>query len=149
MSAPAGGVGAGGAGSSGGIAATMGLSASQFAHVAATYGYVAFWIFASAGVILYNKWILTVWGFSYPITLTMWHMAFCSSVSALLVRACARARCWALGAAGRRALRRGAWAAQRACVCARAGGRARRGRRRRRCARLRRPPRALFRKAAS
>jgi hypothetical protein len=39
-----------------------------------------------AGVILYNKWILTVWGFHFPITLTLWHMAFCSIVAFVLVR---------------------------------------------------------------
>jgi hypothetical protein len=69
------------------LGASFGLSPAQVAQVALTYGYVAFWIVASAGVILYNKWILTVWGFDYPITLTMWHMAFCSFVSAVLVRA--------------------------------------------------------------
>ena len=68
-------------------ASAVGISTSQFAQVATTYSYVAFWILASAGVILYNKWILTVWGFTFPITLTMWHMAFCSVVSAILVRA--------------------------------------------------------------
>jgi hypothetical protein len=65
---------------------SFGLSAAQMAQVAVTYGYVAFWIGTSAGVILYNKWILTVWGFEYPITLTMWHMVFCTFISAILVR---------------------------------------------------------------
>lgn len=37
-------------------------------------------------MILYNKWILTVWGFHFPITLTLWHMAFCSIVAFVLVR---------------------------------------------------------------
>ena len=75
------------------LGASFGLSPAQVAQVAMTYGYVAFWIVTSAGVILYNKWILTVWGFDYPITLTMWHMAFCSFVSAVLVRgAAARTR---------------------------------------------------------
>ena len=71
------------------LGASFGLSPAQVAQVAMTYGYVAFWIVTSAGVILYNKWILTVWGFDYPITLTMWHMAFCSFVSAVLVRGAA------------------------------------------------------------
>jgi len=103
-----------------GLAASLGLSGAQFATVVATYGYVSFWIVASAGVILYNKWsappprparvlaraaapgrpratltrqprlacaVLTVWGFNFPISLTMWHMVFCSAVSALLARA--------------------------------------------------------------
>lgn len=34
----------------------------------------------------FRRWILTVWGFQYPITLTMWHMGFCSVVSFILVR---------------------------------------------------------------
>lgn len=94
----------------------LGLSAGQMAHVVATYGYVTFWrgaararaatraypraapahlaspprIVSSAGVILYNKWILTVWGFHFPITLTMWHMGFCSVVAFALVRVLAR-----------------------------------------------------------
>ncbi len=97
MSAPVG-TAAGGAS---GLAASFGLSASQLSQVAATYGYVAFWIVASAGVILYNKWILTAWGFDYPITLTMWHMAFCSAVSAALVRARPRLALAALRRRGR------------------------------------------------
>jgi hypothetical protein len=103
MSAAAPGAAAPPAGNS--LAASFGLSPAQMAQVAMTYGYVAFWIVTSAGVILYNKWILTVWGFDYPITLTMWHMAFCSFVSAVLVR---RA-CGARGGAsrGRRAALRG------------------------------------------
>lgn len=40
--------------------------------------YVALWITLSGTVILYNKWILAYYGFPYPITLTMWHMAFSS-----------------------------------------------------------------------
>ena len=70
-------------------AASMGLSHHQLITAGATYGYVTFWIISSAFVILYNKWILTVWGFAFPITLTMWHMAFCSVVAAALVRPCA------------------------------------------------------------
>lgn len=33
-----------------------------------------------------RRWILTVWGFSFPITLTIWHMTFCSILSFALVR---------------------------------------------------------------
>jgi hypothetical protein len=68
------------------VAAKLGLTGEQFAASLATYGYVGFWIATSAGVILYNKWILTTWGFHFPITLTMWHMFFCSLVSFALVR---------------------------------------------------------------
>ena len=34
--------------------------------------YVALWIFLSAAVILYNKWVLAYHGFPYPVALTMW-----------------------------------------------------------------------------
>jgi hypothetical protein len=68
------------------VASSLGLSRAQLMHALATYGYVSFWIVTSAGVILYNKWILTVWGFNFPITLTMWHMSFCSFVAFVLVR---------------------------------------------------------------
>ncbi len=40
--------------------------------------YVTMWIALSGTVILYNKWILAYYGFAYPISLTMWHMAFSS-----------------------------------------------------------------------
>ena len=40
------------------------------------YTYVGLWICMSAGVILYNKYILTVFGFPFPVALTMIHMVF-------------------------------------------------------------------------
>ena len=43
--------------------------------------YVGLWIFLSGTVILYNKWILALYGFPYPVALTMWHMAFSSVCS--------------------------------------------------------------------
>ena len=50
------------------------------------YTYVGVWIGMSAGVILYNKYILTVFGFPFPVALTMMHMAFCSALAFVLVR---------------------------------------------------------------
>lgn len=50
------------------------------------YTYVGAWIALSAGVILFNKWILTSFGFPFPVALTMIHMAFCSSLAFMLVR---------------------------------------------------------------
>jgi len=47
---------------------------------------VALWIVLSATVILFNKYILTTYGFPFPIALTMTHMAFCSAVAFVLVR---------------------------------------------------------------
>lgn len=40
----------------------------------------------SMAVIMYNKWLLAYYGFPYPLTLTLWHMFFCSSIAFLLVR---------------------------------------------------------------
>ena len=48
--------------------------------------YVALWIVLSSGVILYNKWVLTEFGFPFPVALTMIHMAFCSALAFVLVR---------------------------------------------------------------
>ena len=48
--------------------------------------YVSLWIGLSGAVIIYNKWILAVFGFPYPITLTMWHMGFSSVLAFVLVR---------------------------------------------------------------
>jgi hypothetical protein len=48
--------------------------------------YVSLWIALSAGVILYNKYVLAVHGFPFPIALTMIHMAFCSFMAYALVK---------------------------------------------------------------
>jgi hypothetical protein len=48
--------------------------------------YVTVWIALSGTVILYNKWILAYYGFPYPITLTMWHMAFSGGLAFLIIR---------------------------------------------------------------
>ena len=56
---------------------------------------VLLWITSSAVVILSNKWILTEWNggaFRLPITLTLWHQAFCSALSFALVRSGAVAK---------------------------------------------------------
>lgn len=55
-------------------------------EVVRSYAYVATWMSISTAVILFNKWLLAYSGFPYPIALTMWHMAFCSSVAFVAVR---------------------------------------------------------------
>ena len=45
---------------------------SPSARTCQTYTYVAMWIATSAGVILWNKYILAYSGFPYPVTLTLW-----------------------------------------------------------------------------
>jgi hypothetical protein len=46
---------------------------------------LAAWYFSNIGVILLNKYLLSVWGFKYPIFLTMCHMIMCAFL-ALCVR---------------------------------------------------------------
>uniref|UniRef100_A0A5B6ZSZ8 Putative Nucleotide-sugar transporter family protein n=1 Tax=Davidia involucrata TaxID=16924 RepID=A0A5B6ZSZ8_DAVIN len=53
-----------------------------------SYSYVAVWIFLSFTVIVYNKYILDrkLYNWPYPISLTMIHMSFCSTLAFLSVR---------------------------------------------------------------
>ncbi|CAM8978703.1 unnamed protein product [Rhodiola kirilowii] len=53
-----------------------------------SYAYVTIWIFLSFTVIVYNKYILDpkMFNWPFPISLTMIHMAFCSTLAFLLVR---------------------------------------------------------------
>lgn len=51
-----------------------------------TYMFVCVWMSVSMAVIMFNKWLLAFYGFPYPLTLTMWHMTFCSSIALVLVR---------------------------------------------------------------
>lgn len=50
------------------------------------YSYVLLWMSVSCAVILFNKWVLAFSGFPFPITLTLWHMVFCSTVGFICVR---------------------------------------------------------------
>jgi len=59
---------------------------SLLATAASNAGCALLWIALSAAVILYNKWILAVHGFAFPITLTAGHMAVSSIFAAGLVR---------------------------------------------------------------
>ena len=47
--------------------------------------YASIWIALSASVILFNKYILAFGGFPFPITLTVWHMLFSSSIASVFV----------------------------------------------------------------
>lgn len=64
------------------------LSESVLKKIIVSYTYVAIWIFLSFMVIVYNKYILDpkMYNWPYPISLTMVHMGFCSSLAYLLVR---------------------------------------------------------------
>lgn len=64
------------------------LSEGVIKKILLSYTYVAVWIFLSFTVIVYNKYILDrkLYNWPYPISLTMIHMGFCSSLAYLLVR---------------------------------------------------------------
>ncbi|KAA8523024.1 hypothetical protein F0562_009447 [Nyssa sinensis] len=64
------------------------LSEGVVKNILLSYACVAIWIFLSFTVIVYNKYILDrkMYNWPYPISLTMIHMAFCSSLAYLLVR---------------------------------------------------------------
>lgn len=48
--------------------------------------YVSLWIFLSALVILYNKYILSVYNFNFPILLTMIHMSLSSILATIAIK---------------------------------------------------------------
>ncbi|KAE9601821.1 hypothetical protein Lal_00040916 [Lupinus albus] len=66
----------------------MAISDGVLKKIIISYTYVAIWILLSFTVIVYNKYILDrkLYNWPYPISLTMIHMAFCSSLAYLLVR---------------------------------------------------------------
>ncbi|KAI7845789.1 hypothetical protein COHA_000702 [Chlorella ohadii] len=55
-------------------------------QIVKAYTFVVIWMGVSISVILFNKWLLAFSGFPFPITLTMWHMSFCSAVGFVCVR---------------------------------------------------------------
>ncbi|KAK4790923.1 hypothetical protein SAY86_031336 [Trapa natans] len=65
----------------------MALSSALVKKVMLSYTYVAIWILLSFSVIVYNKYILDrkLYDWPFPISLTMIHMAFCSSLAYLLI----------------------------------------------------------------
>ena len=46
-----------------------------------TLSVIAAWYFSNIGVILLNKYLLSVWGFKFPIFLTMCHMVMCAGLA--------------------------------------------------------------------
>ncbi|KAL2611413.1 hypothetical protein R1flu_023105 [Riccia fluitans] len=66
----------------------LGVSGSLFQKIVISYTYVAIWIFLSFTVIIFNKYILDkkMYNWPFPVSLTMIHMGFCSSLAFLLVR---------------------------------------------------------------
>ncbi|KAG9133452.1 hypothetical protein Leryth_013267 [Lithospermum erythrorhizon] len=64
------------------------LSSGVIKKILLSYTYVAIWIFLSFTVIIYNKFILDkkLYNWPFPISLTMIHMAFCSTLAFFIVR---------------------------------------------------------------
>ena len=64
------------------------LSDGVLRKIILSYAYVAVWIFLSFTVIVYNKYILDrkMYNWPFPISLTIIHMSFCSSLAFFLVR---------------------------------------------------------------
>ncbi|KAL9223992.1 hypothetical protein vseg_000069 [Gypsophila vaccaria] len=64
------------------------LSDGVIKKIILSYTYVCIWIFLSFTVIVYNKYILDrkMYNWSFPISLTMIHMCFCSCVAFILVK---------------------------------------------------------------
>ncbi|KAM0948745.1 putative sugar phosphate transporter domain-containing protein [Dioscorea sansibarensis] len=71
-----------------GGAPSPGMTDGVVKKIMLSYLYVAIWIFLSFTVIVYNKYILDrkMYNWPFPISLTMIHMAFCSSLAVVLVR---------------------------------------------------------------
>ncbi|WZN61583.1 putative sugar phosphate/phosphate translocator [Chloropicon roscoffensis] len=51
-----------------------------------TFGLIANWILSSAGLILFNKWLLSSGGFPFPVTLTLLHQSFCGLVAVVALK---------------------------------------------------------------
>ncbi|GMI83868.1 hypothetical protein like AT5G25400 [Hibiscus trionum] len=64
------------------------LSHSVLRSILLSYSYVAIWIFLSFSVIVYNKYILDkkMYNWPFPISLTIIHMSFCSTLAFLLIK---------------------------------------------------------------
>ncbi|KAJ3681058.1 hypothetical protein LUZ60_015547 [Juncus effusus] len=73
--------------SSGGASSTT-TSESVLRKVLVSYFYVSIWIFLSFTVIIFNKYILDpkMYNWPFPISLTMIHMGFCSSLAFIIIR---------------------------------------------------------------
>eukprot|EP00899_Mesostigma_viride_P013908 jgi/Mesvir1/22518/Mv18543-RA.1 len=62
------------------------MDGTKAGKILATLGYVSIWIVLSGLVIVYNKYLLSSYGFPFPITLTLYHMIFCSIIGFVIVR---------------------------------------------------------------
>ncbi|KAI4343296.1 hypothetical protein MLD38_027822 [Melastoma candidum] len=63
------------------------LSGGVLRKILLSYAYVGIWIFLSFTVFVFKKYILDrkLYGWPYPISLTLIHMSFCSAHAFLLI----------------------------------------------------------------
>ena len=63
---------------------SCGITRKQASFACTSYANLSLWISSSICLICFNKYLLSA--FPFPATLTLWHMLFCSSISAFLVK---------------------------------------------------------------
>jgi len=47
---------------------------------------VCVWVLLSGGLIMFNKFILSTYGFPFPIALTLFHQVYCFGCASMLIR---------------------------------------------------------------
>ena len=57
------------------------MAAKEGSGMVVTIGTIGAWYFSNIGVLLLNKYLLTFYGYKYPIFLTMLHMIACAAFS--------------------------------------------------------------------
>lgn len=62
------------------------ISSSSGSPQLLTFFYVLFWMFQGISMILFNKILLTTWGFKFPFFLSMWHMIFATVITQFLAK---------------------------------------------------------------
>ncbi|KAL5975319.1 hypothetical protein ACLOJK_031998 [Asimina triloba] len=70
-----------------GASSSSDINPTILKNILLSYAYVSIWIFLSFSVIVYNKYILDrkLYNWPFPISLTLIHMLFCTSLAFLLV----------------------------------------------------------------
>jgi len=74
-----------GGGRRGGRGQTLGMGAAKMSGSVFTVGLIGAWYFSNIGVLLLNKYLLSNYGFKFPIFLTMCHMTACALFSYIAI----------------------------------------------------------------
>ncbi len=69
----------------GGGGQTLGMGAAKMSGSVFTVGLIGAWYFSNIGVLLLNKYLLSNYGFKFPIFLTMCHMTACALFSYIAI----------------------------------------------------------------